>query len=389
VAAGGAALLAPHGRAWYHFRAGRQALEDYHNPQAVRHLQVCLDVWPDDPDVLLLAARAARRARSYDEAEHFLAKYQEARGCDEAVSFELLLLSAECQVDRVAAVCRGRVERGDPDTPLILEALARGFLRQYRIAEARFCLRRWLRDQPDNPQALAMQAQLRLDYEHAWAEAVKGFSRALELDPDHEEARVGLAVALLESKRFAEAAEQLERLRQLQPDNLRVRVGLAECRDGLGEADEAERLVDEVLAGHPDYPHALALRGRLAQEKGDYAAAETWLRKAVAGNPTDYQARYNLILCLNHNGKAGEAGRQKRHLQQMKDDLTRFDEIIGKELPQRPRDPDLHCTLGRLLLRSGYRDEGLRWLHSALRLDPGHAPTRRALAEYHKSARQR
>src|SRR6266852_6049415 len=137
LVAGAVAFARPHVQAWYHFRAAKSDLQSYHNPQAVRHLQACLRTWPDDPDVLLLSARAARRARAYDEAERCLEKYQKARGLDVACSFEQLLLSAERGVDQVASVCRRHVEQDHPDTPLILEALTRGYLRQYRISEAR------------------------------------------------------------------------------------------------------------------------------------------------------------------------------------------------------------------------------------------------------------
>src|SRR6266852_1808404 len=41
-------------QAWYHYRAAKSALQAYHNPQAIRHLQACLRIWPTDPDVLLL-----------------------------------------------------------------------------------------------------------------------------------------------------------------------------------------------------------------------------------------------------------------------------------------------------------------------------------------------
>ena len=35
-------------------------LQRYQIPQAIRHLRICRDIWPRDPEVLLLAARAAR-----------------------------------------------------------------------------------------------------------------------------------------------------------------------------------------------------------------------------------------------------------------------------------------------------------------------------------------
>ena len=46
----------------YHLRAGRSAMEHYHTAVALPHLQAVLSVWPHDPETLLLASRAARRA---------------------------------------------------------------------------------------------------------------------------------------------------------------------------------------------------------------------------------------------------------------------------------------------------------------------------------------
>ena len=379
-------LVFPHLWAWYHFRAARSALEQFHNPQAIRHLLACREVWPNNPDVQLMAARAARRARTYRDAEILLDNYRRVRGLDEALSFEQLLLSAERNVDSVAEVCRRHVEENHPEAVLILEALTRGFLRQYQLGPARFCLGEWLKRQPDNPQALCLQGEIHLDYEHSQVGALASYRRAVELDPDHEEARLGLAIVLLQCQTFAEAAGHLEYLRKCQPDNLHIQVGLAECRRGLGKGAEALRLVESVLARRPEYPQALALRGQLALDQGQFAAAEDYLRRAVELNPRDQRTRYNLILCLNRNGKFAEARRHKRKHKRMEEDLKQFHTIVTRDLARRPHDPALHYTLGRLLLRSGHRGEARRWLQSALRLDPQYAPARQALAEYYQKA---
>jgi tetratricopeptide (TPR) repeat protein len=387
LAAGGLALASPHVRAWYHFRAGRAELGRFHNPQAIRHFKVCLHVWPNDPDTLLFAARAARRAHGYAEAERLLEKYEQARGLDDALTLEQLLLSAERRVDRVADLCWHYVEQGHPDAPLILEALTRGYLRQYRLAEARRCLNYWLEKQPDSAQALCLEGLFHLDYEHARTAAEKSYRRALEVDPDHEEARLGLAVALIDARNVAEAAEHLERLRQSQPDNLPVQVGLAECREAMGDKAEALRLLDGVLAQQPQFAPALSQRGQLALENGQSEEAEAWLRQALSYNPMDHRARYNLILCLRNSGKEEEAEREQRDLRQREEDLARFNEIVTKDMLEKPRDPALHCALGQLLLRGGQREEGLRWLQSALTLDPQYAPARQALAEYQQKVK--
>ena len=382
------AVARPHLRAWYHLRAARAELKRYHNAQAIPHLRVCRDIWPNDPDVLLLAARAARRARVYGDSERLLGMYRKLRGHDDAHAFEQLLLTAECRVDEAADFCWSQVEAGHADSPLILEALTRGYLGQYRLRQAQRCLERWKRLQPDNPQLYSLEGLFQLDYLHAISTAADCYGRALELDPDHEEARLGLAVALLMGKSFARAAEHFERLRQCQPDNCRVQVGLAECLDGLGQSAEALRIVDDVLARQPEFPAALSLRGQLALKSGEWAEAETRLRQALRYLPMDHQVRYSLVLCLERSGQQEEARRQRRQLQQMEEDVSRFNEITTKELTQRPNDPALHCTLGQLLLRSGQREEGLRWLQSALRLDPRYAPARQALADYRSRDRQ-
>src|SRR6516162_2782194 len=117
--------LLPRLQAWDHVHSARSELKNYHNPQALRHLKECMRQWPDDPDLLLLTARAERRALHYAEAERLLERYQEARGLDDAYSFEQLLLTAERRVDRVADQCWRFVENGHEDTVLILEALTR------------------------------------------------------------------------------------------------------------------------------------------------------------------------------------------------------------------------------------------------------------------------
>jgi tetratricopeptide (TPR) repeat protein len=371
-------------RGRHHLRAAREESRRYHTPQAIRHLRVCRDLWPHDPEVMLLAARAARRAGVYADSERLLALYARERGDDAASAFERLLLDAECRQDRVVEQCWKYVEEGRPDADLLLEALTRGYLRQFRLGMARRCLDRWKGLQPDNPQMLYLEGLFHLDYAHAVAPAVESYARAVELDPEHEDARLGLAVALLTGKEFARAAEHLERVRQAQPDNARVRVGLAECRDALGDTAEAVRLVDEVLAGQPHLPAALSLRGQLAYQRGQWAEAEAWLREAVRRNPTDNRARYTLVLCLDQTGKAEEAREQRQQLRQLELDAARFNEIVTKEIALRPADPALHCELGRLLLRAGQREEGLRWLASALQIDPGYATARQALAEFQR-----
>src|SRR5579875_2437409 len=99
MASTGGVAIRPHVWAWYHRREARVELQRYHTPQAIRHLLICRAIWPHDAETLLLAARAARRARIYGDSEHLLRDYRQVHGCDEAYIFERLLLTTECCID--------------------------------------------------------------------------------------------------------------------------------------------------------------------------------------------------------------------------------------------------------------------------------------------------
>ena len=387
LVAGGAVWGLPQLQAWRHLRAAREELQHYHTAQAIRHLKVCREYWPADPEVLMLAARASRRAGVYGDTERLLAQYEQLQGRDDAYHFERLLLDAENNQDKVVDRCWKLIEGGHPDSPLLMEALARGYMRRYRLGFAKRCLDRWRESQPDNPQLLYLDGLFHLDYAHAPSAAVESYGRAVELDPNHEEARIGLAVSLLLRKEYARAAEQFERLRRQQPDNDRVIVGLAECRAGLGNAAEAVRMVDEVLARRPDFVSALAVRGQLAFRQDDYAAATEWLREAVARSPADQPSRYTLAQALALTGHADEAREYRRQTEQLKEDQSRFNDIVMGDIAKRPTDPALHCELGQILVRVGQRDEATRWFQSALQIDPNCAPARSALAELQRKRR--
>jgi tetratricopeptide (TPR) repeat protein len=379
--AGAAVWIRPHALAWHHRRAARLELQRYHNTQAIRHLLICRAIWPRDPETLLLAARGARRVQVYGDCERLLRIYREVRGRDEAYVLEQLLLAAECRIDEVSEQCGKYVQEGRFDAALLMEAMARGYMRQYRLGQARFCLDHWKEMQPDNPEAYNLEGCLLLDYLHVSSGAVDCYRRAVELDADHDEARLGLAIALLDCKEFAEAAEHFERLLRCSPQNVRVQIGVAECREGLGETEEATRLLDDVLTRQPLFAAALSLRGQLALKRGQWLEAENCLRQALRGNPLDHRARYGLIRCLEQTGQDEQARHQRHQLEQREEDVARFHEIVTKDIAQRPTDPSLHYSLGQLLLRSGQREEGVRWLQSALHLDPHYAPAHEALTQ--------
>jgi tetratricopeptide (TPR) repeat protein len=373
---------------WHHLCAGKQSLDHDHYRKALEQLQAALWAWPDDPEVLFLAARAARRAGELGAAEHYLGQCQAAPALADRAPLERVLLRAtRGEMDAVAAYCRSLLERGDPDTPLILEALAQGYSTALRFPEASACLDDWLMRMPDHPQALYVKGRLELQASNR-PSAIKLFNRVLELDAERDDARLFLAELYLELGQGHEALPHLELLAQHLPGHPLVNARLGRCLVMLGRKDQAIRILDGVLQRQPDLAPALLERGKLALDDDDLPLAADLLRKACARDPGDRSTYYQLFLCLERQGKAAEAKTVQQRMRDLEQDTARLHEIATKELSQRPRDAGLYVEAGEIFLRVGAFDEGVRWLETAVQIAPQHAGAHRALARHYQARGQ-
>ena len=361
-------------------RAARQALERRDTAEARARLARCLWAAPDDPEVHLLAARAAWRDGAHDEADQHLTRCKQLGGEDDAVTRErALLLASRGELKMAEGYLLGLLKKEPPDAAVLREALVQGYLKTLRLVEALGVLDAWLKEWPDDALALVWRGQV-LERQHDSDGALASYAKAVAAAPDDEPARRHLAMALVRSDRAEEAAEHLEWLRARSSD-ADVLLGLARCRRVQGRADEAAARLDELLAAAPDHPAALAERGKLALQAGDAGGAEQWLRRSLERAPHERETHYTLYLCLLRQGRKDEAGRVLETVERIRADFQRVADLT-RRLSSSPADAALRCEVGRILLRNGQAREGVRWLTSALQIDPNHREARQALAEH-------
>jgi tetratricopeptide (TPR) repeat protein len=378
------AVLGAHLWVSHHVRAGRAALERYHNEEALAHFQAALKVRPTDPATLVPAARALRRLGAYGEAERYLEICQKEHSGDDDVILEQILLRAEQGgVLEVETYCHNRLDSGDSDGPAIYEALTRGYLRAFLWTKAKECLARWLDQSPDDVQALQLQGYVKNE-QHDFQGSLDCYRRALQIDPEQDGARMHLAEELLDLTQAEEALPHLEYFTKLHPDSSRATIALARCHDQLGDSAQANQILDELLARQPFYAPALSLRGQFALRAGDLPEAEKLLRKACTLEPRNLDAHNQLYLCLVQDGKTDEAKELEPKIKEIERDLQRVQDIAHVEMARAPNDPNLMQELGAILLRAGTEEEGLRWLREALKVDPGHAAAHKTLADYYQ-----
>jgi tetratricopeptide (TPR) repeat protein len=386
ASAAGVGLALIDWRAGSELTAADEALQHGRLEEARWHLQETLRYRPRSPAAHVLAARAARLAGNFKEAEehlHSCRRFQ--RGVSEDCQLEELMLRAQSgEVDAVFDKLWVYVVRAHPAAPLVLESLCLAFTTEMNMEAARTCIERWLVQQPESAQAVF--------YRGCWFEQVQAFPRAAEdfrhaqeLDPQRGDVRLHLAGVLATQHQDAEAVQEYESVIRREPANGEALLGLARCRRQLGQSEEAERLLDHLLAAEPDNAEALTERGLAAlQDDRVPQHAEAFLRRAVAAEPAAREAHYNLHLCLGQLGRQPEAEEEARVLNRLDADMKRLTEIFQNELRTGRSNPDLLQEIGAILLRSGKDKEGLYWLFKALTVHPRHRATHLLLADYYR-----
>ena len=206
------------------------------------------------------------------------------------------------------------------------------------------------------------------------AGASEDYRKSLESDPNHRQARQRLAECHLSATEGREAAEQFTHLLQDDPDNSDLKLGLARALRLQGKAEEACRLLDEVL-GRREYPvEALVARGALARDTGHYDEGGKWYRQALARDPNDRDSCSGLALCLQQQGHTEEAARYRDRASRIERDLEQLRDLHAR-IGRAPEDVELRYQVAQICLRNGQNSEARRWLTSPLRLQPEHQPS--------------
>lgn len=372
----------------YHYRAAEKALALRHLDEARAHIAVCLQTWPASAPTRLLAARISRLSQAYDEAEEHLVFCSRLKGAPvEEIQLEELLMRAQRgdMSSEVEQLLLKHKERDPNAQPLMLEAISAGYRKLYRLREALKVLDMLVEVFGDHGWVWSTRGTLHEQLLDA-KKAVADYEKALELDPADDQARERLGFVLLTNVRsIAEALQHFEVLYARHPDKPIIMQGLARCLRDLGQLDAARDLLDRLLKVEPNDAIALAERGRLALELGQYAEAEGFLRRSAALEPYDYQINFVLAQCLSMNGRKAESEKIKVQLEQIQKDNSRMEVLMHHDLMAAPHDADLRYEAAAICVRLGNITEGVRWLQSAVQEDPFHRPSHVALADYYQT----
>jgi Flp pilus assembly protein TadD len=248
-------------------------------------------------------------------------------------------------------------------------------------------------DQPSTKVPDTDQAEVHLGkgYEalkqERYGDAATEFRMALKIDPTLVmRARFPLAVALFENHRGAEARHELETVRQAAGEQPSI------CYY-FGRLDLEEQKYKSAIANlnksisNPPFPDTAFYLGFAYFKDGNDQDAEKWLKEAVARNPDDSRAQYQLAVLYRKQGREQEAQQafsRTKEQRERSDKLSQLKWDCAKELDRgaseqaltvceqlyNPDDAEMLATLGILYGQHGELDRALKPLLRAAELEP-------------------
>lgn len=127
-----------------------------------------------------------------------------------------------------------------------------------------------------------------------YASAITHLQYLLSQVPNHLQAGMVYAGALLQQNQPDKAESVIRGLVEAYPDNSKLLSTLGNIRLAQGDTEEGIELLNQAISKNPDEPNTYLALGRAQLSNSDMAAAEKTLEKASVLDPTSNQAQLSL-----------------------------------------------------------------------------------------------
>jgi tetratricopeptide (TPR) repeat protein len=329
--------------------------------------------------------RALERGHAYLEQGRFRRAILAVSEVREGSSSEAEALTirgvAEASLEEVAAARRD-LERAWKLCPNAAAArvLAAIYLSANEIDRGSRMLQRASRIDPGDFRPWCAMGELVYLRSRRYKEAIEAFRQALQRRPGHQESRVGLVEALVRSHHPQEAEPILDGLLAERPDDPRLLTLAAEVALEVDRSPDADRFLERSLAIDPDRQDSWLLQARMRMRQGRPKEALSAAERASALKPND-PVPLGLVSSIQAAlGLKEEAARTLNHRQAV-ERRNREIENLTHEILERPDDLELRCRLGRMAGDAGMKTLAIQSYQAALALAPDCGPARQGLID--------
>jgi cellulose synthase operon protein C len=217
--------------------------------------------------------------------------------------------------------------------------------------------------------------------------------------------RSSVGHAQLQLQKFGDAEASFSAASALKPDYLPARLGVAKLMAAANKIDDANQLIDAIVAAHPKAAEAHALQSDLRLLRGDQAGAKTSLEQAIAADESFLPARFALIQILINQKQFDAAALQLDTARSLrngdprvqyfdaviafgKNDLAKARDMVQQVLKRAPEHVPSLVLAAAVELQAGQAATAEGYLRKAVSIAPQHAGARRLLVRTYLGSNQ-
>ncbi|VAW48548.1 hypothetical protein MNBD_GAMMA03-709 [hydrothermal vent metagenome] len=263
-------------------RLARLEVHDFRYDDAIKRYQLILEAMPDAYTSRLSLALVQLEKEDYKAAEKNLLKVASKKGFSDVVNYYLGLIYQELADTKKALTFFDKVKLGHYYVDARLHQ-AEIYFSEGEQSRAFTILSETKAEKPDELVKLHRAKAIFYSAAGQQEDAVKEYSKVLELEPNNIRALMNQAMLFYELKQFELYVANLKRVIKINPNEADALNALGYFYvDDLKKLSEAEVLLNKAYQLEPSRYYILDSVGWLYFKKGNYAKAKEYLQKALA-----------------------------------------------------------------------------------------------------------
>ena len=357
---------------------------------SLESLLKAIEAYPEEPYLKYLAAERYVQAQNLGEAEKFLDQALKLKPkWYAAESLKAEILESKGDLKKAGEIFETLFKEGPKKEEACFQ-LVQSLVHRQKYNQAASVLNAWLAKNPESTTALYFLATIQNNYLNHSDEAIKIYTKLLQLEPDDTRAHSQMAQIYLKQKNNKKALEEFQAIERQYPNDLSIKLQIASLYQEQGSIEGAIQKLNEVLELNPEADRVHYFLGLLYEKTSAHQKALDHFEKVTSASGIFKDAvlqRVAILKDLKEDKKAIqvlEKALQKapkipqfyQFLSLLLEDQGRLSDAVDwlkKGLQKAPNNEELYFNLGSLYDKQGKKEESLKIMQKVLEINPKNA----------------
>ena len=357
---------------------------------SIKNLLKSVEAYPDNAHLKYLAAQRFAEAQNWVKASQYINEALKIKPKWSAAKIlKGQILEAQGELDK-AGVIFSELLKSRPKKEESYFNLSQNLVHRQKYNQAIQVLNSWIAKNPDSVTTLYYIATIQNVYLKDSAQALKSYSRLLQLDPDDIRVRNQVAQIYLKQNNKEKALEEFINIERQFPNDLSIKVQIASLYQDIGRVGEAITKLNEILEINPQADRIHYFLGLLYEKlKEEKKALEHFEKITATSSVFDDAVLQQAVLLrdLKESKRGTELLRNaiRKHPKvsrfyqflslfwEEEEQMDRAVDALKDGIKKIPNDEELYFNLGSLHDKLKQKEESLKMMRKVLELNPKNA----------------